>query len=64
MKLLQATIAFFTDDLLVAAIIIAWIAIAAVGIRTAHPGPAGAVVYLMGMIAILAFGAWRKSKAR
>jgi hypothetical protein len=63
MKLLKAVIVFFTDDLTTAAMVIAWIAIAAILNRETHLGLSGALIYLIGMIAILIFGAWRRTKS-
>ena len=62
MKLFKSIIAFFTDDLVTAGMVLAWLGLAWAANHYAHLGKGGSLLYLAGVIGILIFGAWRRAK--
>jgi hypothetical protein len=62
MKFLQSFIAFFTDDLPSAAMVILWSIVLAFASRTVLSAQTGSIIYLVGIVGILIYSTWNRSK--
>jgi hypothetical protein len=64
MAWIKRIVAFFTDDLGAAAMVLGWIGLSAILHRHMPLGRSGSLVYTAGMVAILVHGTWRRAAKR